>query len=909
MKLNRKFFLGLLFILGLFALVYFLVPQTTHAYTMHEELTYPGTPGVGGNGGTQWVFNVWKVMLGIANVVIVIVLLFLAAINILHLQYDTYQIKKSLPLLIGGAIAANFSILICRMIVDFANVLTATFADSQTVAQGYMCALGLDPTGQAVMLNAMLNPTGAVGMGLIVIIFIVLAVLIAVLIMAFLLWIRKYVIFILTAVSPVAFILYAFPPTQGVFKTWWSWFIKWVFMGPIFMVILWVASEIGNNNCTGGLMPNFSIMFAVIGLTIAAAAIPFKLGGAVMSAWGNLGKKVSGTDKEGYLRKPVDASIQRKKDMAKGALGVAWGNTRAGRWADRGRQREDMLIADYKNQRDTQTARREREIRERNSRFTNNEEELKGAKNRLENTVKGQIGLYVEQNAADIGRDKIDSINAEGDVAKAEARAERLARGEVDSPEAAAQRIREMEVERAKGELELVKGKTEALIRAGAIENLTPAQLQHAFGVGHPGAGTPMDIKDLYLDFDNRVVLLKEELSKRAGQDAQVMAERDLRRNTDLRVDLRDLETAGFSFTSQYDTEGHHNAAGVQMNYHGALAAAEQLRYRATTEADATRRAELETAAQHITEQAQNFRQNNTTYTQAMVDSVAQRYDTTAMNHEADANDATRTAEERALSQQLADEAMENSRRIRAKTGRRIQYDHYLSNNLAGRRQKIINPDIADEIHVQEISNSPRELIAQITDPGGFGTGEARGNQEDMTNLLTGHMDRNSEAGARAAIVQLGAIHSVMKTARHGDAAGLETLDGFNEIMDQAGRGRFKTTSSQRALEAMNPTLRPRMESEIHRQYVEYCNANGITPPANYAAMAPQDIETALTNLNFRHLNLKGQGQDSTSQRDFVDRYLRSIEEDPALQLSSSSGSRLGRARAVGADQFTENRP
>lgn len=250
----------------------------THAQDLHTDLS-PGPSS------QPWIFNIWKVSLSLANVIVVIMLLFVAIVNIFHLSYDTYAIKKSLPLLIVGIIMANFSLLICRMIVDAAQVLTNTFAGNmKEVINNYLCAVAFGSSGSAT--PQFMDILGK-AFSLIVIIFFGIAILIAILILSFLLWIRKTVIFLLVAVAPVAFILYAFPPTQSLFKTWWDWFLKWTFMGPIIMFLVWVASQIGANNCVNF---NVSALFAVCGVTYLAAIVPFKMGGAVMGAWAKVGK-------------------------------------------------------------------------------------------------------------------------------------------------------------------------------------------------------------------------------------------------------------------------------------------------------------------------------------------------------------------------------------------------------------------------------------------------------------------------------------------------------------------------------------------------------------------------------------------------------------------------------------------
>ena len=912
-------FLSALFVIvGLFLFGHFqhLTPSfgLSHAQTLHEDLTSPGSPD------TQWIFNIWRIALSLANVVVIAMLIFVATVNITHLQYDTYAIKKSLPLLIIGIIMANFSLLICRMIVDAAQVLTNTFAqDARGLTENLLCGMGFQLSSNQIYFLLLSNPEGVVAGGLIVVILTLVATMIAVFILAFLLWIRKFVIFLCVAVAPVAFIMYAFPPTQTVFKQWWSWFLKWTFMGPVVMFLLWAAGQIGQGNCAtiSGGPYSISAQFAVCGVLYMAAVVPFKLGGGVMGAWSKFGQYVTGTKKDGYLRKPIDENIQRKKDLAKGAWGVGLGNTRVGAWMDRGRKNEEGLIANYKNRRDTQLTDREGEVRTRHADFAENEKALERAKGRLDSTIKTQIGMYIQQHRADIGREKLDSINAAGGIEREEANAEIEARGPVDSHQAITQQLREKEVEFAKNQLEQSKGNTEAVIREGAFNNLTPAELHQIYdlsGNANPDGRptTAMDVKNRYLEQDNRLTMLKERLAKRAGQDAQVMAERDLRRNVDLRTFVKEINDGpnAVGIDAEYDLDGTQLAPGTtkKVNYAEARESAEQLRFKATTERDQRKREGLERAAKHFEAKATEFETTHATYSDDMANSL----DAQERIHRADSADMTKTQAERDEAKFKADQMVERATFVRSNLGNNVEYKkRYLSNNLAGRRQKIINPDIADEIHVQEISNSPKQLIEDVK-KGSYGTGEARGNQQDMHNMLTGNTHKSTEAAARASIVQLGAIQSVMKSARHGDAAGLETINGFNDLMTGAGRGKFKSSAAKKSIDSMSDKYKPYVEMEIAKQYMKSQGVNwdAMSEPdkkAAWNALGP-DQEKALEGIDFTKLQVKGSGPDSTAAKDFVDRYLTQAEEDPALQLSNSAGSRLGRQRPVGEHEWTENK-
>lgn len=298
----------------------FLIPSFGLARaSLHDVLTPPGVTGVAQSG---WVFDIWKISLGMANGVVVIVLLFFAAVNILHIQYDTYQIKRSFPPLVLGIVMANFSLIICRMIVDVALVITSTFYNMPQLTNDLLCTFTLPPM---------------YGIGLLLLIVLWIALLIAVLIITFLLWIRIVAIYALTAVSPLAFVLMAFPPTQSVFKQWWTWFIRWVFMGPIVIFLIWVATKVGADNCHAINIP--TLLFSV-GIVSTAAIVPFKLGGDIMSKWSNLGKKSASLAGKAAYDNPW-AKAQRAKTGAN--LARWWDNTRLGRSINRARSREESF--------------------------------------------------------------------------------------------------------------------------------------------------------------------------------------------------------------------------------------------------------------------------------------------------------------------------------------------------------------------------------------------------------------------------------------------------------------------------------------------------------------------------------------------------------------------------------------
>ena len=143
-----------LFLLALFLFVFIL------SFFFHPTLSHAADPAaapVADNPSTEWqqppdsiahidqvlgteaggvgeqVRNLWVRMMQIVNSLVVLVLLFVAFAEILRLNITTYGIKKILPTLVLAVVAANFSYIICRFIVDIANVsLTLFLQDTDT---------------------------------------------------------------------------------------------------------------------------------------------------------------------------------------------------------------------------------------------------------------------------------------------------------------------------------------------------------------------------------------------------------------------------------------------------------------------------------------------------------------------------------------------------------------------------------------------------------------------------------------------------------------------------------------------------------------------------------------------------------------------------------------------------------
>jgi hypothetical protein len=329
----------------------------------------PAIVGQGGNPG------VWRVMLNLVDIGLLLFLIFIAFANILRIDVNTYAIKKSLPMLLIGVLLANLSLLISRALVEFAEAIMRTFIQSSPggtdafvnnlVNAVYMGGFSALQTagGEAGTLAAFIGLVAFAGLafglggGLIVLVFLAVILVfipaIAFLILAFLLYIRTYVIVFLVCIAPAAFITLAIPPLQGLFKRWWSEFTRWVFMGPVVFFFLWLAVKFYE---AAGQKTNFGTYLIILLMVYLAIMTPFKMGGAVMAAWGKFGAWASGTRPGGWLRRAGEAygmgfltNRLKASSQAKGPLGFAqrWAaKTTAG--AFMGRELHEQRMAAYR---------------------------------------------------------------------------------------------------------------------------------------------------------------------------------------------------------------------------------------------------------------------------------------------------------------------------------------------------------------------------------------------------------------------------------------------------------------------------------------------------------------------------------------------------------------------------------
>lgn len=185
------------------------------------------------------VTNGWVIVRDICNMFFVLVLLIIAFATIL--QIEEYNYKKWLPKLILMAILINFSKMICGLLIDAAQIVMLTFVNSfKDVAGGNLVnILGIKDWQN-------MDDTGA-GSGWEITAGLVLAVIYAVIsviviaAMLAMIAMRIVMLWIYIVLSPMAYLMSAFPAGKKYASQWWSQFTQNLVVGPVLAFFIWLS--------------------------------------------------------------------------------------------------------------------------------------------------------------------------------------------------------------------------------------------------------------------------------------------------------------------------------------------------------------------------------------------------------------------------------------------------------------------------------------------------------------------------------------------------------------------------------------------------------------------------------------------------------------------------------------------
>lgn len=257
----------------------------------------------------------WKIVRDLCNMFFILILLIIAFATILRIE--SYNIKKTLPKLLIMAVLINFSRTISGLIIDFAQIIMMTFVNgfSQNGPGNFVqmfqinTYLSFGELGEQFKKTEDNNLLWQTLLGLVagvvalIITTIVCIVLLATLVM------RVVMLWVYVILSPLAFLLSAFPAGQKYASQWWSEFSKQVVVGPILAFFIWLAlltagssaqklnidvKGVGDKfgNRTGGVQAgtqlfestNFQTYLITIALLIGGLIVTQQMGGAAGAA-------------------------------------------------------------------------------------------------------------------------------------------------------------------------------------------------------------------------------------------------------------------------------------------------------------------------------------------------------------------------------------------------------------------------------------------------------------------------------------------------------------------------------------------------------------------------------------------------------------------------------------------------
>ncbi|MDP3836506.1 MAG: hypothetical protein Q8Q67_00100 [bacterium] len=190
--------------------------------------------------GAQAVLEGWVIVRDIANMFFVVILLVIAFSTILHIE--NYSYKKWLPKLILMAILINFSKTICGLMIDVAQIVMLTFVNAfKDVAGGNF----IDMLGITDIVTMEKNAEGSgfwtiIGAYVLGLIYMVIA-LVVLTTMMMILAMRIVMIWIYVVLSPLAYLLSAFPGGAQYASKWWKDFTQNLIVGPVLAFFIWLA--------------------------------------------------------------------------------------------------------------------------------------------------------------------------------------------------------------------------------------------------------------------------------------------------------------------------------------------------------------------------------------------------------------------------------------------------------------------------------------------------------------------------------------------------------------------------------------------------------------------------------------------------------------------------------------------
>ncbi len=241
------------------------------------------------------LYSAWAIMRNIANVAFVIAFFFIIFSQLTGAGISNYGVKKMLPRLVVAAVLVNVSYFICALAVDASNILgwsaqqaltnmadQVVGADNNAVEQWGSIAtsvlsLGTIGTGAGVITAALMSSLG-IWSALAGLLPLLVTALFAIIVAFLVLLARQAFIIMLIVISPLAFVAFLLPNTEGLFKKWRSFFVTLLALFPMMALVFGgsaLASAIMRQGSESMIGSSPIVGFFMYLGSVAVLAIPF----------------------------------------------------------------------------------------------------------------------------------------------------------------------------------------------------------------------------------------------------------------------------------------------------------------------------------------------------------------------------------------------------------------------------------------------------------------------------------------------------------------------------------------------------------------------------------------------------------------------------------------------------------
>ena len=184
-------------------------------------------------GSADAFYDAWSIFRGIALGILVIGgLIMIVAQGLGFEVFDAYTVKRTLPRILVAAIGVTLSWPVMEFLVTASNVLGLGI---RNIIYAPFAGIGTQSalSGGEGWLVLLFGAGSFVALGALGLLSFLATAALAILIAFIILALREVLIVFLILVAPVAIVLYILPNTEGIFKSWWSWFTKALLAFPI----------------------------------------------------------------------------------------------------------------------------------------------------------------------------------------------------------------------------------------------------------------------------------------------------------------------------------------------------------------------------------------------------------------------------------------------------------------------------------------------------------------------------------------------------------------------------------------------------------------------------------------------------------------------------------------------------